>query len=72
MAIPPTKLTEAFIRNLTCEDKPFLVRDTIIKGLIVGVNKHSKAYKKDSSQSDRGRAVSENRIDNADITLRRY
>ncbi len=45
MAIQPTKLTEAFIRNLTCEDKPFLVRDTMIKGLMIAVNKHSKSYK---------------------------
>ena len=45
MAIPPTKLTEAFIRNLTYEDKSFVVRDTIIKGLMIAVNKHSKSYK---------------------------
>ncbi len=45
MAIPPTKLTEAFIRNLTCEDKPLVVRDTMIKGLMIAVNKHSKSYK---------------------------
>ena len=45
MAIQPTKLTEAFIRNLTCEDKPFLIRDTMIKGLMIAVNKHSKSYK---------------------------
>ena len=45
MAIPPTKLTEAFIRGLTCEDKPFLVRDTTIKGLMIAVNKHSKSFK---------------------------
>ena len=45
MAIPPTKLTEAFIRNLSCENKPFVVRDTIIKGLMIAVNKHSKSYK---------------------------
>ena len=45
MAIPPTKLTEAFIRNLSCEDKPYVVRDTIIKGLMIAVNKHSKSFK---------------------------
>jgi integrase len=45
MALPPTKLTEAFIRNLTFEDKPYVVRDTIIKGLMIAVNKHGKSYK---------------------------
>ncbi len=45
MAIRPTKLTEAFVRSLACENKPFVVRDTIIKGLVIAVNKHSKSYK---------------------------
>jgi hypothetical protein len=45
MSIPPSKLTEAFIRNLTFEDKPYVVRDTIIKGLMIAVNKHGKSYK---------------------------
>ncbi len=41
MAIPRTKLTEAFIRGLTYKDTSFLVRDTMIKGLMVAVNKHT-------------------------------
>ncbi|MDH4037165.1 MAG: tyrosine-type recombinase/integrase [Candidatus Krumholzibacteria bacterium] len=41
----PTRLTEAFIRQLAYEDKPVVVRDTIVKGLMVAVNKHSKSYK---------------------------
>ena len=45
MAIPPTKLTEAFIRDLTYENISFLVRDTSIKGLMIAVNKHCKSYK---------------------------
>jgi hypothetical protein len=45
MAIPPTKLTEVFIRGLTYKDTSFLVRDTTIKVLMVAVNKHSKPYK---------------------------
>jgi integrase len=41
----PTKLTEAFIRQLAYIDKPFVVRDTTVKGLMVAVNKHTKSYK---------------------------
>jgi hypothetical protein len=37
MAVRPTKLTEAFIPNLTFEDKPYVVRDTITKGLMIAV-----------------------------------
>lgn len=41
----PTKLTEAFVRNLKCGDEPFHVRDTVVKGLMVAVNKTNKTYK---------------------------
>ena len=41
----PTKLTEAFIRNLPHKDSDYLVRDTMIKGFMVAVNKKSKSYK---------------------------
>lgn len=41
----PTKLTEAFIRQLAFEGKPVVVRDTTVKGLMVAVNKQSKSYK---------------------------
>ncbi len=41
----PTKLTEAFIRNLTYKDSSYLVRDAIIKGLMIAGNKQSKSYK---------------------------
>ena len=41
----PTKLTEAFIRQLAFEGKPVVVRDTIVKGLMVAVNKQSKSFK---------------------------
>lgn len=53
----PTKLTEAFISQLAYEDKPVVVRDTIVKGLMVAVNKHSKCYKvqRDLSVGQRGR-----------------
>ena len=54
MAIPPTKLTEAFIRSLTYEDTSFLVRDTIIKGLMIAVNKHNKFASKKNVTSAKG------------------
>lgn len=41
----PTKLTEAVVRQLAFEGKPVVIRDTIVKGLMVAVNKHSKSYK---------------------------
>ena len=41
----PQRLTEAFVKGLTIKDKPFLVRDTVIKGLMIAVNKHNKSYK---------------------------
>ncbi len=41
----PTKLTEAFIKRLADNAKPLLVRDTIVKGLMVAVNKHTVTYK---------------------------
>jgi hypothetical protein len=39
----PTKLTEAFIRNLTYKDSDYLVGDTIIKGFMIAANKQSKS-----------------------------
>lgn len=41
----PTKLTEAFIGQLSYEDTPVVVRDTIVKGLMAAVNKQSKSFK---------------------------
>ena len=48
----PTKLTEAFIRG-----KPVVARDTIVKGLMVAVNKQSNSYKvqRDRWVGQRGR-----------------
>ena len=53
----PTKLTEAFIRSLAYKDPSYLVRDTIIKGLMIAVNKQSKPYKvqRDLWVGERGR-----------------
>jgi hypothetical protein len=45
MGMPPTKLSEAFVRNLTFKDKPFSVRDTVVKGLMITVNRNTKSYK---------------------------
>ena len=41
----PRKLTKAFIEGLAYEDKPIVVRDTKIKGLMIAVHKHTKSYK---------------------------
>jgi hypothetical protein len=41
----PTNLTEAVITQLAFEGRPVVVRDTIVKGLMVAVNKHSKSGK---------------------------
>ncbi len=53
----PRKLSEAFIKSLTYKDKPFLVRDTVIKGFMIAVNKHTKSYKvqRDLWTGERGR-----------------
>jgi integrase len=41
----PTKLTEAFIKKLVYDDRPVVVRDTVVKGLMVAVHKHTTSYK---------------------------
>ncbi len=41
----PTKLTEKFVQSLEPGAKPYIVRDTGVKGLMVAVNKRSKSYK---------------------------
>ncbi len=43
--MPPTKLTEAFIRRLVYMDKPIVVRDTTVTGLMIAVHKKTKSYK---------------------------
>ncbi len=43
--MPPTKLTEAFIRRLVYDGKPIVVRDTEVRGLMIAVHKHTKSYK---------------------------
>lgn len=55
--MPPTKLTEAFIRRLVYDGKPIVVRDTEVKGLMIAVHKHTKSYKvqRDLWVGDRGR-----------------
>ncbi|MCI0452294.1 MAG: integrase arm-type DNA-binding domain-containing protein [Candidatus Latescibacteria bacterium] len=55
--MPSTKLTEAFIRDLTYKDSDYLVRDTTIKGFMIAVNKRSKSYKvqRDLWVGERGR-----------------
>ena len=53
----PTKLTEAFIRRLVYEDKPIVVRDTTVTGLMIAVHKRAKSYKvqRDLWVGERGR-----------------
>jgi hypothetical protein len=41
----PTKLTEAFIRDLPYKASDYQVRDTVIKGLMISVYKQSRSYK---------------------------
>ncbi len=41
----PTRLTDALARSLEPGDKPYVVRDIAVKGLMVAVNKRSKSYK---------------------------
>jgi hypothetical protein len=41
----PRKLTEAIVSGLTPRDKPYLVRDTAVTGLLLAVNKTCKTYK---------------------------
>ncbi|WP_422369426.1 tyrosine-type recombinase/integrase [Pelagibius sp.] len=56
-ALKPTKLTEALVRSLEPTDKPYTVRDTAVKGLMLAVNKRSKSYKvqRDLWVGDHGR-----------------
>src|SRR5437762_1499957 len=45
--IPPCKLTEGFVKALKLpsgEEKPYVVRDKKVTGLMVMVNKHRKTY----------------------------
>jgi integrase len=53
----PEKLTEAAIRALRFDDKPVVVRDAKVAGLLVAVNKGSKSYKvqRDLWTGQRGR-----------------
>lgn len=44
-SIPPTLLTETFVRNLESKRKPYLVRDRAVPGFMVAVNRRSKSYK---------------------------
>jgi len=43
--MPPTNLTEAFIRRLVYDSKPVFIRDTEVRGLMVAVHKKTKSYK---------------------------
>lgn len=53
----PERLTETFVRSLTFDGKPQVIRDTRVVGLMVAVNKRSKTYKiqRDLWQGPRGR-----------------
>ena len=53
----PTKLTEAFIRDLPYKESDYQVRDTMIRGFMIAVNKKSKSYKvqRDLWVGERGR-----------------
>ena len=53
----PTKLTEAFIRDLPLEGIAYAVRDTKVTGLFVAINKTGKSYKvqRDLWRGRRGR-----------------
>ena len=53
----PTKLTEGFIKGLPHEEKPYVVRDKKVTGLLVAVNKTCKTYKvqRDLWRGQRGR-----------------
>lgn len=41
----PRRLTEGYIRGLSCNGSPDFVRDTAARGFLVDVNKRSKTYK---------------------------
>lgn len=53
----PTKLTEGFVKGLPHEDKPYIVRDKEVTGLLIAVNKSGKTYKvqRDLWRGQRGR-----------------
>lgn len=53
----PVKLTEQLIKGLSFDGKPKIIRDAKLAGLLVAVNKNSKAYKiqRDLWQGQRGR-----------------
>lgn len=53
----PEKLTEGLIKALRFEEKPKVIRDAKLAGLLVAVNKGSKSYKvqRDLWQGQRGR-----------------
>jgi integrase len=53
----PTKLSEALIKRLAADAKPLLVRDTMVKGLMVAVNKRTVSFKvqRDLWVGERGR-----------------
>ncbi|HMR31849.1 MAG TPA: tyrosine-type recombinase/integrase [Geminicoccaceae bacterium] len=54
---PPTRLTEGFIKGLPLGERPYVVRDTKVTGLMVAVNTASKSYKvqRDLWTGERGR-----------------
>ena len=43
--VSPTRLTEALIQSYNCADGPFEVRDTVVPGFLLAVNKRSKVFK---------------------------
>lgn len=53
----PTRLTETCIKGLPFNGKPYLIRDTKVRGLIVAVQKSGKTYKfqRDLWRGQRGR-----------------
>jgi hypothetical protein len=42
---PPTRLTKRFIERLSFDGKPYVVRDTGVRGLLLAVNAHSRSWK---------------------------
>lgn len=42
---PPTRLTKRFIERLSFNGKPYVVRDTGVRGLLLAVNAHSRSWK---------------------------
>lgn len=56
----PTKLTKRFVERLEFDGKPYVVRDTTVRGLLVAVNAGSKSWKvqRDMRPGLAGRPVS--------------